>query len=249
MENHTPEAVVVSEEGALMKLTSPKQLLIESFATFKKTWKLLVRIGVLVAGPAFLLAAMVMGIALAGYSVVAMILGFVLILTAVYFFSWAYAAVLYALSLPEGQAVRARDAYKQTAQRVWPMVGVSILTSLIVMGGILLLIIPGIIFSVWYGMSRYIVVTEGLSPVESLKRSRAYVDGYFWPVIIRFLVIIALGIAVGFVSEIISVTVAFGSTIIADIISMAISIVWSIYSMVYGYKVYVALKEAYAKKA
>lgn len=232
-----------------MKLTSPKQLLIQSWATFKLTWKVLVRIGALVAAPAFLLAAMVMGIALAEYTTVAVILGVVLVLVAIYFFSWAYAAALYVLSLPEGQMVKAREAYKQTAGRVWPMVGVSILSSLIVVGGLILLIIPGIIFSVWYGMSRYIVVTENLSPVESLKRSRVYVDGFFWPVIIRMLIVLALSFGVSFVSEILSVLISFGSTIVADVFSMVVSAVWSLFSIVYGYKLYTALRQAHSEKA
>ena len=255
MENNTPDTVLAPATGTLVKLTSPKQLLIESWTILKARWKRLVLIAALAGAPAFALAAIVFGIAFVGiayagfFSLAAVILGVVLIAACLFFFSWAYAAIIFVLSLPEGETITTIDAYKKTKGHIWAMLGVTVLLALIVLGGFLLLIIPAIIFSVWYGMARYIVVVENLSPVESLKQSRKYVDGYFWPIIIRMLVILAISIGVSFVSEIISVLISYGSTIVADIVTVVISAVWSLYSIVYGYKVYVALKQAHTTKA
>jgi hypothetical protein len=241
--------LIISSHIFVMKLTPPKQLLIQSWATFKKTWKVLVRIVALVAAPTFVLVAMIMGIALSGYTTVAIILGLILVMLAVYFFSWAYSAIIYVLSNShEEHRTTARKAFVHTKARVWVMIGVGILISLIVMGGLILLIIPGIIFSVWYGMSRYIVITENLSVIESLKKSRSYVDGYFWPIIIRMLVIVALGIGVTVVVEILAAVISFGSTIIADVINMLASAVWSLFTVVYGYRVYATLKQAHSEE-
>ncbi len=232
-----------------MKLTSPKQLIIESWNTFKDTWKVLVQIAILVTAPLFLLAAVVAGLVLSGYTLAAIIVGVALILVFIYFFSWAYAASIYVLSSPSDEKTTVIEAYKKTKNRVWAMVGVSLLGSLIILGGLILLIIPGIIFSVWYGMSRYIVVAENLSPVDALKQSRKYADGFFWSIIIRFLVIAAIGFGVSFIIGLVSGLIGLVVPLVGDVFSLIVNVAWSLFTIVYGYHVFTAVKKAHLEKA
>lgn len=53
----------------------------------------------------------------------------------------------------------------------WRYLGTAILYGLIVLAGLILLIIPGIIWSVKYSLCFYFVIDEGLGPVQALKAS------------------------------------------------------------------------------
>jgi len=53
----------------------------------------------------------------------------------------------------------------------WRYVGAAILYGLIVLGGFILLIIPGIIWSVKYSLCFYFVIDKGLGPVQAIKAS------------------------------------------------------------------------------
>ena len=53
----------------------------------------------------------------------------------------------------------------------WRYLGAHILFMLIVLGGYLLLIVPGIIWSIKYGLCYYFVVDKGLGPVQAIKAS------------------------------------------------------------------------------
>jgi len=59
----------------------------------------------------------------------------------------------------------------------WPFFAMSILNGLAVMGGILLLIIPGIILAIRLQFAPYLVVEKGSGPIEALKQSWALTQG------------------------------------------------------------------------
>jgi hypothetical protein len=56
----------------------------------------------------------------------------------------------------------------------------SILYGLILLGGIILLIIPGIIWAIKFQFYNYFIVDKGLGPIEALKRSSAITSGTKW---------------------------------------------------------------------
>lgn len=53
----------------------------------------------------------------------------------------------------------------------------SILFALAILGGLILFIIPGLVFMAWFSMSGYAMVTEDLGAVASMKRSKELVRG------------------------------------------------------------------------
>jgi hypothetical protein len=94
--------------------------------------------------------------------------GIVLILT--------NAAVIQAVArLYLGETITALEALKHGTRRFWALLGTSILVGLVVMFGFLLLIIPGIYFTIWYGLSTHVVVLEGLSGLAAMRRSKKLV--------------------------------------------------------------------------
>ncbi len=71
------------------------------------------------------------------------------------------------------------------------------------LGGFILLIIPGIIFSTWFSFSNFIFVDKGLGIKASIGKSRELVKGRFWAVLGRLLVFGFFSGLVGFIVSII----------------------------------------------
>jgi len=84
----------------------------------------------------------------------------------------------------------------------WRYLGASILYGLIVIGGLILLIVPGIIWGIKYGFFSYAIVDKDMGALEALRESGKITMGHkgqlFWFKIVLFLVqilgIIALGV-------------------------------------------------------
>ena len=62
----------------------------------------------------------------------------------------------------------------------WRYVGTMILQGLIVMGGLLLFIIPGIIWSIKFSLATYFVVDHRLGPIQALRASSRTTMGVKW---------------------------------------------------------------------
>jgi len=73
-----------------------------------------------------------------------------------------------------------KEAMSQGFPYIWRSLGVTVLTMLAVLGGLLLFIVPGIIFFGWFILSPYVVVHEKLGMVDSMKRSKQLVKGRLW---------------------------------------------------------------------
>lgn len=75
-----------------------------------------------------------------------------------------------------------KEELQNAAPLIVPALLVSILTSFIILGGIVLLIVPGIIFAIWFGFAFYAVVLDQNKPVEALKTSKNLVQDRWWAV-------------------------------------------------------------------
>jgi len=62
----------------------------------------------------------------------------------------------------------------------WRYVGAAILYSLIVFGGFILFIVPGIIWAIKFSLCFYFVIDRGLGPIEALKASSRTTMGVKW---------------------------------------------------------------------
>jgi len=112
------------------------------------------------------------------------------ILLAIYFAIRAYISVFVLVKKNyEGQAPA---IFKETKKLFWPYFGLVVLTTIFILLWSLLLIIPGIIYSVLYSLACYAFFFEDLRGLAAIRRSIQLVRGYWWPVFGRFIV---LGIA------------------------------------------------------
>lgn len=83
------------------------------------------------------------------------------------------------------------DLYRTAWRKVWPLVGVALLTGLGVGLGLLLLVVPGIVFAVRWSLAVPVVMLEHASPRAAMRRSRELVRGHGWAV---FRILLNVGI-------------------------------------------------------
>lgn len=76
---------------------------------------------------------------------------------------------------------------RKAAGLLIPAIVVTVLSMLAVLGGLLLLIIPGIIFFVWFSFAIYAVSIHDKKPIEALKYSHSLVRGRWFSVFWRLL--------------------------------------------------------------
>jgi hypothetical protein len=124
------------------------------------------------------------GLALVAYllfkvmPIVAVVLGF-----AAFIFLMIYIAPIpYRLVLAMARHKKV-DFDKVTARDLslgWKVTWTQLLAGLIIIGGFILLIVPGLIFSVWYRYVPLVVVDEGLTGMAALRRSKQLVANRFW---------------------------------------------------------------------
>jgi hypothetical protein len=104
-----------------------------------------------------------------------------------------------------GKSITAMEAIAEGFRRLGPLLLTSILVYLAVVGGLMLCIIPGIYFSIWFGLAQHVVMIERLSGVAALKRSKQLVHkdrGTFLALIIVMIVIsFLIGAAAVFIPQ------------------------------------------------
>ena len=88
-------------------------------------------------------------------------------------------------------------------KNLWKFSILVTLVFLATLGGVLLLIIPGIIFGVWLSFSNFVFIDKGLGAKASMGKSRELVKGKFWAVFGRLFIFgLFSGLAGGVVSVI-----------------------------------------------
>ncbi len=109
-----------------------------------------------------------------GIAITATVLGFVAYVVSL----WVRMGIIHgSVQAARGENVTASDFFLSW-ERVWEFVAGTLLYALIVGVGMILLIVPGIIWGLRYSMYGYYMVTEGAGPMEALQKSAAATDGH-----------------------------------------------------------------------
>jgi MFS family permease len=88
----------------------------------------------------------------------------------------------------EGKDVqKPKDVIASAKHLILPAFIASVLTALAVLGGLILFIIPGIIFSVWFAFALYSVALDGQKNTDALRFSKKLVQGRWWAAFLRIL--------------------------------------------------------------
>ncbi|MBI5624999.1 MAG: hypothetical protein HY924_14580 [Elusimicrobia bacterium] len=98
--------------------------------------------------------------------------------------SWATAATCAAVVYKDAGA---KECYSRSRPRVFALLWVHLLAGLLVMGGYVLLIVPGILLTVWFFFAPFVCIAEDLGGFDALLKSREYVRGRWFSVAWRLL--------------------------------------------------------------
>jgi hypothetical protein len=83
----------------------------------------------------------------------------------------------------EGATVASVDLIKSAFHKTLPLLGLSILYALSITIGLILFIVPGVLFAVWFSLSYFAMYDENLGPIDAMKRSKELVSGHFIEII------------------------------------------------------------------
>lgn len=190
---------------------------------------ILVLIGAMFFGGAALLAGKTAPHTPSNIDAAGLILAIVFLIILIYIGIWS--------STAEMMAIRDHAenlTFQETFARARPFISqfffTNLLAGLIIMIGFILLIVPGIIFALWFSQSAYIVICEKVYYTEALKKSKSYVSGRLWEVFAKYLLIGA---------------VVYGSVILTSFIpllSNVLSFALAPLMLVYSYLLYQHLK-------
>lgn len=94
-----------------------------------------------------------------------------------------------------------KNIYKKAWATVWKFSILSLVLMLIYFGGLILLLIPALIFGIWYSFSKFIFIDKNVGIKESLSKSKQLINGRFWAILGRYIV---FGLAVGLFNILVS---------------------------------------------
>lgn len=113
-----------------------------------------------------------------------------IVLYVIYFLLLA-SALRIAMIDDEPRAVSLQEAWSWAKGNAAGLLWVIILGGLVVSGGLMLFLIPGIIVSIYVHFSQYVYAAEGVRGMNALLRSRELVQGY-WVALAKRLILISL---------------------------------------------------------
>lgn len=175
-------------------LSSPTDLLKEAWGFYRAKFKIFVGI-ILVPMVAIMIFA---GILIAGVlglkflnllnSPVIFIFAIPLVLAIIILQFWSQSSLIFAIKDSE-ENIGVKESYRRGRHKIGSIFWVGLLSGIIILGGFMFFVIPGIIFSTWFNLAVIIVIAEGLGGMNALLKSKFYVSGYWWEVFWRFLFI------------------------------------------------------------
>ena len=115
---------------------------------------------------------------------VGLILLFVVVVSL--FFLASQIALIYLISHHE-QNPSIKECFQAARPKLAAYFFLSLMVSLAFLGGVVLFILPGIILSIWFSFSYFILVNEGLKGTQAMAKSREYIKGHSTPVFMNML--------------------------------------------------------------
>lgn len=132
------------------------------------------------------------------------------------------------------------SSYRVGVKLFWAALWINILAVIAVMGGIVLLIVPGVIIAVALMFTNYALVVEDSRGMQALRRSRFYVEGYWWAVVGRALLVGAI-FAVA-VTLVYTPLFYLAGPAISGTVYLALFVCFTAFSAAYTYEMYENLR-------
>ena len=215
-----PAAVPAPDQavpGPAQPLIGAIELITESFKATKDHLSLiggffLAALGLLaVGGGVAVLVTTMFGASLMGASGVAalvpILLGVALYLAWLIAFVIAVTGLMYAI-VKRREQVGYWQGVRWAASHFWSIFWVSLLLQLVISGGYVFLVIPGLVVALYTSFALYALIGEQQTGLKALLRSTELVYGHWWGVLLRavlfILALVAVGLVVGFLAGLLS---------------------------------------------
>ncbi|MBT3412556.1 MAG: hypothetical protein HOJ15_02170 [Candidatus Jacksonbacteria bacterium] len=231
-------------------LIAPGALFRAAWARLKQRQKTLLILSALYAASILLYSLYAQGdpnLELTNPSSILFVVGFILFtLLYVLIAVWAPLALLIA-SLSKETTSNVKVTLKKSLKLIIPSIGINIVMMVIVLGGYIAFIVPGIILAVQLMFALYVYVDENLGIMDSIRKSRILVRGRWWAIVGRSillsLAVYALFIIAGIISYIIGVAVG-GGELAQIILTSIVMFLYIPYTMCFMAELYLSLKES-----
>jgi hypothetical protein len=109
---------------------------------------------------------------------------------------WASAAIMLAITELKRPDLYPKDIKGSVSEIAWrraaTLLWIGLLVSIVEAFGLILFIVPGIIFMVWFVFAEVEAVLTGSGTFSSLEQSRERVRGAFWPILWRLFAFLVL---------------------------------------------------------
>lgn len=157
---------------------------------------------------------------------------FLLILTVVQL--WIQLALVYLVKDPA--SISLKEAFEQTKNRIFKFWWLGLLQSLIVIGGIFALILPGLVMAFWFSLGTFILVHENQGGLKALLKSREYIRDQGWEIFVRLLA--AAGLAAVVLMGLDIFENIIGKNIVLDLVNLTWNLIIGPAMTLYGYLIY-----------
>jgi hypothetical protein len=144
------------------------------------------------------------------------------------------------------------EAYSRAINKFLPYLLTMALSMLIIWGGTIFFVIPGILFCIWILLAPMVVIFDNQSGFQALLKSREYIKnrflGIIWRYICFFLVIGGLGGLFGVLTNQISAMINSQQNLVYAVVTNFVSILLTPFMFVYSSHVFMALKQSKTEK-
>ncbi|MBD3673263.1 MAG: hypothetical protein HUJ26_07015 [Planctomycetaceae bacterium] len=127
-----------------------------------------------------------------------------------------------------GQKPSVGESFSRAMGKIVPLFLTWILVGLAIMGGFILLIIPGILCIIWFALATQVVVLEPKSGAAALGRSKELMRGYAGKWFVLMIVLFVIGAGIGLASQ--SIGGMTGNALIAGLFSTVGQILAGLFS-------------------
>ncbi|HEU4898302.1 MAG TPA: glycerophosphoryl diester phosphodiesterase membrane domain-containing protein [Actinomycetota bacterium] len=138
-----------------------------------------------------------------------------------------------------GEDPGVEQSYRFGFHRFWPVLLVSVLVGLAIIGGLILFIIPGIYIGVRLAVSIEALVVEGRRGTEAMGRSWQLVGGHWWH---AFLTLLVAGLLTGVVNALITAPFGNAGWFVQAVAAAVATVVTLPYGVLVGVLLYLDLR-------
>lgn len=137
------------------------------------------------------------------------------------FFSVILQATLIVATVKDlgGEPINLGDCISKALSKFLPLIGLGLLMGLGIMGGMILLIVPGIILALMWMVSTPVLMTEEKGVIDSMKRSSELTSGSKLLLFLLMVIYVVIAAVIGGIGGALSLFSATGAAIVALLVN------------------------------